>query len=235
MSRYYKHKGFKIPSVTTIIADCSNNNMALIQWAANQTVKWVRENALYNINKNLYAVTDQQLDLARFNFRETSKEALSVGSIVHSMVEKYLKNKPFSKKETNTFETSKSVESAFFSFLDWFKANKVEVIFTEKKVYGDGYAGTLDLKCKLDSIMYVIDFKTSKDIYIDDYGPQVAAYRATQRDCGNSGILRLDKETGIPDWRDTSNRHERDLDTFMKMRNLFYAKHPRIKKNAGIK
>ncbi len=44
MGRHYKHKGKELPSVTTILADCSNNSGALIQWGANSAVEWIREN-----------------------------------------------------------------------------------------------------------------------------------------------------------------------------------------------
>lgn len=44
------------------------------------------------------------------------------------------------------------------------------------------------------------------------------------------GILRLDKETGIPDWNDTSKTYEQDLRIFNAMVNLYFERHPIIRK-----
>ena len=44
------------------------------------------------------------------------------------------------------------------------------------------------------------------------------------------GILRLDKETGMPHFKDTSKTYKSDLNVFNKMEELYFARHPRIAK-----
>ena len=106
-------------------------------------------------------------------------------------------------------------------------------------MYGDGWAGTLDMVCMLNDKKYVIDFKTSKAFY-PEHRYQVAAYRwavdeieipkpganATQ----GSGILRLDKESGLPSWHDCSKTFEQDLEVFQAMVDLYFKRHKIIAK-----
>ena len=112
-----------------------------------------------------------------------------------------------------TKEQKQKVLAGFVAFLEWKDAVKLEPIALEETVYGNCWAGTLDLRCLLNGKSYVIDFKTSKAIYASDYGPQIAAYRSTfnnyasldiSDDVLGCGILRLDKETGLPEWKDFS-------------------------------
>ena len=76
---------------------------------------------------------------------------------------------------------------------------------------------------------------------------QVAAYRNAQQDSiikrfgtekfwehgeyiEGCGVLRLDKETGLPEWKDTSKTYEQDLKVFNSMVQLYYDRHPIILK-----
>ena len=132
-----------------------------------------------------------------------------------------------------TKEQKQKVLAGFVAFLEWRDAVKLEPIALEETVYGNCWAGTLDLRCNLNGVPYVIDFKTSKAIYASDYGPQIAAYRSTFGMIEGCGILRLDKETGLPEWKDFSKRYESDLNIFNKMVELFMTRHKIIAKKAG--
>lgn len=44
------------------------------------------------------------------------------------------------------------------------------------------------------------------------------------------GVLRLDKETGMPNWNDTSKTYEKDLRVFNAMVNLYFERHPIVAK-----
>lgn len=221
----YSIDGRELASVTTIIGDCADKSGALTQWAANMTVEWIRQNA-WQEKLEEYIVSEDELELARRNFRDVSQDALDIGSEVHDAIEYYLKT-----GKERRVERPESI-SAFVAFLEWKDSFNLEVIETEKTVSGEYYAGTLDLLCKLDGIKYIVDLKTSKAIY-PDYRYQIAAYRATQNDIEGSGILRLDKETGLPEWKDFSKSHEKDLRVFMAMVDLYYLRHPRNAKKAG--
>ncbi|GAH23405.1 unnamed protein product, partial [marine sediment metagenome] len=68
---------------------------------------------------------------------------------------------------------------------------------------------------------YVIDFKSSKKFY-DEMPLQVSAYRrAYCYECRlaehpeGMGVLRLDKETGIPEWKDYSKVYTKKLTAFI--------------------
>ena len=96
MSKHYMLNGKKYPSVTTIIGDCTDKSGALTQWAANMVVEWLRKNCTSDFNwgseENFYEVYEEDLNNARFNFRNVSQEALDIGSLVHNWIEEYLKN-----------------------------------------------------------------------------------------------------------------------------------------------
>ncbi len=104
-------------------------------------------------------------------------------------------------------------------------------------MYGKNWAGTMDFYGYFNDKLYVIDWKSSKPrnkktgkgIYPESRY-QVAAYRSTQEDVSGCGVLRLDKETGMPDWNDTSKSYEEDLAVFQAMVDLYFIKHPRVRK-----
>lgn len=230
-THFYEKDGKKYPSVTTIIGDCTDKSQALTQWAANQVVEWIKQNCssqgvpwMGKIIPMFYAVFEEEFELARKNFREVSKEALDTGSEVHAAIEHYFKT------SEEPQDPKPEVLSAFLAFLEWKDKHNVEPIFTEHLVYGDNYAGTTDLICRMAGNKYLVDFKTSKALYGRDSFYQVAAYRAaSDPDIEGCGVLRIDKITGYPEWKDSSKKYEDDLNVFMKMVELYYAKHPRIR------
>lgn len=64
------------------------------------------------------------------------------------------------------------------SFCEWFSETKPEVIDSEYTVWNEHYryAGTVDLKCKIGGQLYLIDFKTSADIW-PSMELQLSAYK----------------------------------------------------------
>lgn len=122
---------------------------------------------------------------------EAAKQAAGdKGSRVHFAIEAILNGQEF-RIDTKVQDKSKSTETetAFAeltyeellcvkSFIDWRDAVKPEIIATETTVFSDihGYAGTVDCVCRIDGVPYVIDFKTSKQVW-KEYELQVSAYR----------------------------------------------------------
>ena len=105
-----------------------------------------------------------------------------------------------------------------------------------------GWAGTLDFYGYFNGKLYVIDWKSSKPknkktgkgVYKETHY-QVAAYRSAtsiklNKHIDGCGVLRLDKETGMPDWNDTSKTYEQDLKVFNDMVTLYFDRHERIAK-----
>ena len=88
----YQKGDFLYPSVTKIIGDCTDKSRVLTQWSANQVVDWIKQNCKKSSGMiPTWKVTEDQLNEARFNFRDVSDEALQVGSAVHNAIEEYLK------------------------------------------------------------------------------------------------------------------------------------------------
>ena len=265
MTHYYDKDGKKYPSVTTIISDCTNKSGPLTQWAANQVVEWIRQNTNIigtGGNDTARIVMDKDLDSARFHFKDVSQTALDVGSEVHGAIEAFLKREIARGDDSEPHwditdpiyaKLSKQAMQAFNAFNAWHKEHNLKPIALEQTVYGNCWAGTLDFLGYFDDKLFVIDWKSSKAHYKEmDY--QVAAYRSvtpqqTQhfvpKEGGNTikisrtvegcGVLRLDKETGLPEWKDTSKSYESDLAVFNAMLNLYMLRHPRIRKGAGWK
>lgn len=216
----YEKDGIKYPRCTDIISDCTNKSDGLIQWAANQVVEWIRENS--DRNGNLFLVTGSDLDDARYNFKETSQTALDVGSEVHNAIEKHLKGECYTL-------TSDQAKNGFEAFLQWQEVNKLIPEALELTMYSKRWAGTLDFVGTFNGKKYVIDWKTSKAFY-PEMRYQVAAYRSVAGAVDGCGVLMLNKETGMPTFKDTSKTYKKDLQVFNKMLELYFLKHPRIAK-----
>lgn len=82
------------------------------------------------------------------------------------------KNPATDKEEELTFEEYEAV----CAFAAWHKETKPEIIACETAVWGDGFAGTVDLICRIDGQKYVVDFKTSQYIW-PSHELQVSAYK----------------------------------------------------------
>ena len=67
---------------------------------------------------------------------------------------------------------------AVMSFVAWFSTANIEISNTEYTVFHpeDKYAGTIDLICNINGYPYIIDFKSSQDIW-PSHKIQLSAYR----------------------------------------------------------
>ena len=150
-----------IPRVTHIIEQ-NRDQKYLIQWAA-------------NIGRNKY-------DFYR-------DKALEVGTIVHSYIDLYLESK-FIKKDLSLFKIDyneigvtyrEKVYNGIESFLAWERnLNSMgyyieEVIGLEVPIKCPWFGGTCDAILRINGAVYLIDFKTSKQI-TTDYLIQASAY-----------------------------------------------------------
>jgi hypothetical protein len=228
MSRYYKHPvGAEVPSCTTITGQLDKSG-PLTYWAANAACDYVLEHK--SLIGSMGFTLESVVEAARKNFRTVSRKALDAGSRIHEAIEVYFKTgkEPVTKDD--------QVISGFLAFLEWKDAHKVEPIKLEHTVYGYDWAGTLDFYGRFDGKLYVIDWKSSKAIY-DEMRYQVAGYRSAVGDCEGCGILRLDKESGFPEWVDTSNSYHDDLCIFNTLTNLWWlrnkSKHEQFKMAMG--
>src|SRR5438105_11526363 len=83
---------------------------------------------------------------------------------------------------------------AILSYAEWFEKTKPEVLGFEYVVWNTehGYAGTVDLKCRIDGEIWLIDVKSSAHIW-PEYEIQVSAYRHadSEADIQRLGILQV--------------------------------------------
>jgi len=230
MGRIYKKDGKSYPSSTTITGQLDKSG-PLTWWAAGCAADYVIKKINEAKTQTFKAATVIQFaELARKQFRAVSSQAADVGTAVHKAIEHYLKTGREPKVEDD------EVLAGFLAFLEWADKHELKPIETEVTLYGENYAGTCDLICTLDGRPYVIDFKTSKAPKngkpYEEWGYQLASYRhaaelanLVPEDAGH-GVLRLDKETGYPDWHDITDQYERDLAIFQALTKIWWLRHP---------
>jgi len=113
-----------------------------------------------------------------------AKEAAEKGSIVHKACELLSQGKiikhdtKFTNPETGELQEISAEEYyCALTFVRWFEEFKPKIVATEMTVFNDKYfyAGTLDLIAEIDGKLYLIDLKTSKDIW-PSHEIQIASY-----------------------------------------------------------
>lgn len=171
--RFYQKGDLFAPSVTYILDCVYPKSFGLIDWIG---------------------------DVGNKRADEIKNEAADDGSFVHEAIEKLLKGFKISNDEISIkFANRKralKVKRCLKAFLDWHEEYKPDVINTEKTVWNDEYlyAGTLDLKCRINGEIWTIDFKTSNSIH-DSHKVQLSAYRYADGNEGKCGILHLGNTT----------------------------------------
>ena len=195
----YKLNGKSYTRVTTILNLLDKSN-ALIPWALNCMEQYISENLSQN------EPIKETISRAKKEYREISKKAKDIGSEIHDKIKEYIQH-----GKDACGEMRPEVENGFLAFLEWEAENSVKWLGSEIFVYSDvlGVAGTLDAPCEIRGKRYIIDFKSAKAIY-DEYLLQLCAYRFLYSDVekiDNLGILRLDKETGKPEFFDITEKY----------------------------
>lgn len=224
MSRHYLIDDSEYPSVTTVLSMLSKGD-ALQAWAIKQATNYIRQ------NKGLGLPLEEMLSNAEQNWRSVLSDAAGIGTETHNLIEKYIAG------HDNLPDVSDAARNSFKAFLAWEKEHNIKWLKSEMVVASNehGYAGTLDAICIFEGVEYVIDFKTSSGFY-DEHGLQIAAYRGAANEKGGNiqgcGILRLDKVTGIPEWKDYSKQYEKNLTAFHALLKAYYLlKDRRLKNN----
>jgi len=252
-------KGCEFPSVTTI--DCRDKSSQLMAWAVNTMADYAKnefERIKDSFDENEIdpeLVYYNVIDTAKNNYRKLSTEAAGIGTEVHNAIEKFVKDGEI--KED--FSTPKA-QNSFNAFLEWSEDHVEEYLESERVVFCEenGYAGCLDaIALMKDGRILLIDFKTSKAIY-DSMVMQLSAYAgARSRMSGiykfrntdgeilteeykeinidGGGILRIDKETGLPEFKDFTDKMERQYDAFLCLVRFYYQeKYRMLKENHWV-
>ena len=132
---------------------------------------------------------------AKEKTNKIKEDAGLVGTVVHGLIEDFLKGKEIPK------QSDPAVVNCWNLFLDWWNKQEYKVVELEKKIYSKkyNYAGTLDLVVKdKKGNLVLMDIKTSNFISFD-YFLQLNAYKfAYEEETGSkvskSFIVKLSKK-----------------------------------------
>ena len=172
----------------------------LISWLVNTPMREAKSqlNKLLDEGKKLDRVSLERVFLESSEKTEKiKKDAGLVGTVVHGLIEDYLKGKEIPE------QTDKKVIACWNNFLKWWDKQGYEPVEIEKKIYSKNYtyAGTLDLVVKdKEGNLVLIDIKTSNSISFD-YHLQLNAYafaytEETKSPISKALIVRLPKQGG---------------------------------------
>lgn len=187
MDRFYWDGKQWVPSGTTVLIQPE-----LKQWAADCAVEYLCAIPLFG---------EGDLEAARDAYIVKSKQAMAYGTFIHWLCEQSLREmKPQAVLEKwpvpdedwvlevpvdmtmkfmhgFDYETKTGQKRHTKGFWGWVKDNKVEPIVLEQEVIGHGYGGRLDLVCKMNGVITLVDFKTGTGPYYNSWKYQLAGYR----------------------------------------------------------
>lgn len=117
-------------------------------------------------------------------------EAGDKGTRVHTAIEELEKgnvvkfDSKFHSRATGKEEELTAEEyAAVMSFAAWYNVTQPEIIHTEiavfepsSKRFSHGFGGSIDLVCRIDGQLWIIDFKTSKSVFLS-HKIQLSAYK----------------------------------------------------------
>lgn len=161
--RYYSRpsSGLMVPSITNIIG--KKDKPGLKYWAAKEAANYAAD----NLQKLQTLTRDEAYSLVRgapFANRDDSPSA--IGDIVHSMIERYVRQEdaPTHEEITHAHNTVKWMYMHFIKFVDHYKPVFTGTEFT---VWSDqyGYAGTADLSFQIANLHVLCDTKTGNRVY----------------------------------------------------------------------
>jgi hypothetical protein len=185
----YVKNGEYIVGMSTLLGKLASP--ALEAWKVNSQVNAIKK------EMELQGIPLDKIDKiiinAKANAKAKNDNILSIGSIVHKLIEKWLKGEKVTKPE------DKIVANCFMEFQKFWKKNKLKVVESEKILYSErGYCGTLDLVAKdNNNNLMLIDVKTSKGLFLNMvhqvHGYKLAYEEQTGKKINKMYIVRLPK------------------------------------------
>lgn len=145
--RYFDGSGNKLVGVTTAINKLAKP--ALTYWAYN-------------------------LGVEGKDMQEYMSYTQRLGTIIHGRIFAYKTNVDIDKSNITPDEWDASTEG-FNSFVAWFQHENIKPIFLEKPFSNGVFGGTMDEYGLRDDIPTIVDYKSGKNIYPDNF-VQMAAY-----------------------------------------------------------
>jgi len=182
--------GERVPGVTSITGLVDKD---LAQWGSDQAVRWMVDN-WYTWNPGGKS-DEKAFNGARYRWREFRNERGAVGTGVHNYIEDVILGAgPF----VDDLDTEQ--QKIVFQWEDMCFTTGMDFWGTERQVWGDGYAGTLDAYATLNGKRVLVDWKTSKSVHWEYY-MQLAAllnadFQFTQVEAGTSGAHSAELKDG---------------------------------------
>ena len=197
----------RFPGITTGLGVM--DKPALKFWSAGLERDYCIESAftLYQITKNLNLMTREEYSatlrdrLGRgYAFNRTLKRAQNTGSTAHAAIEHWVNVKLGKTSGPGPALSDDGAYIAFESFKDWAKDADLAPCAAETRICSleHEFAGTVDLVATVNGYPTLIDFKTSKAVYISHL-MQACAYHVAFEEMGRgklhgSLVVRLPKD-----------------------------------------
>lgn len=221
--RFYPSPYGDVPSVTTITAQLMKHG--LIPWAAGQAVERIRP-VLEMLKNGMISVSDLDIEdvlaKAKKEHKEVKEAGADTGNKMHEFIANYyrmLRNGGGLDMVRQSLRAvidgtgQPKIFKAWDAFLKWDDYYCPQAILVEYPVFSSKlFAGRLDFygTLKPHDRYFVIDWKSANSIY-EETALQIAAYstalmetNADVQGIAGWGCLRLDKESGEPEWREYS-------------------------------
>ena len=220
----YELNGIQYPSVTTITGIL--DKPALLQWASNCAVDFVREHLSEMYDPTNAHKAEDILTQASKAYTVKRDTAADAGTQCHHAIQMYIAGMdPYPSLQCE------EAKNGFQAFLSWEEKNHVEWLESEVEVFSveHGYAGRFDAIARINGHVYLIDFKTSKGVW-DEQKWQVCAYRQAyneglaegQPSIENLAILHLNKETAEPTFVPVETNIDRYTRLFNALVDVYY-------------
>lgn len=208
-SHQYKLNGETLPSPSKI-AGIIDKSGPLTFWVAKEASKAIEE----AFEKGS---TDKETLLkCAYAFRDAQKEALDVGSAIHDYCEQYAQAVIDGNNQPTIPDAQEEIVNGIQAFLRWVEENHVEFIAVEKTVFSREhvFVGRFDLLARVNGVLTLCDFKSSKAIYPLEMGVQLACYQIAYEEEYNEQIeqrmiIRFGKDDGQFE-TEVFTDHERD-------------------------
>ena len=210
-NRYYLIPGLSepLPSVTSILSTISKPG--LISWEKNVAIDYARDKISKYINNTANTNLDglhEIFENAKQQPKFIMSQAGEFGTKAHKFIELLLQQD----FDVDVPDNMKWINKNFNAWKDEYNFKNIE---QEKYLYSTkyGYAGTADSIGLVNENLFILDWKTSKNLYIEHL-LQVSAYanaytELTGKQISNAGVLRLNKNQSGYEFKiiDDLNKH----------------------------
>lgn len=215
----YLMDGVQMTGVTTVLGVIAKP--ALIQWAADMAVGYIKERAplfkdvltkietkpamqftgMQNVPDDQRVVNDEILAEARVAHAKKKEAGGDAGTDLHAEVEEYIKHM-LADFDGVAQKVNPGFSAGAQKFIDWAVANGIKFLASEKQVYSKEWfcAGTFDFSFEKQGQRFIGDLKTMKKMW--DRVPffQTAAYMKMSQEMGEapyhgSCIVNVNKES----------------------------------------